>query len=328
MRCALGLYTADGTRLAFASSEPHVKRVDFYARLPGPGTYYLGVSGSKEGSVGTFRYQLTNLGVDDVADSPGEATPIEPGQTFQSELQGGGDVDAYAFTARAGLDYRVRCTAPSSARLAPLSFLMPGMSEPALLPFLSSGATSPISRARQDGTASILVRTPIPNAPADAPIPYSCGVELIPDDAPDELTGPARALPVDVVVTGAFERQADSDVFAATLPARHHLSVVMDNCSWDCLVEVYEPSGARQVSAPAYLPRLMVLWTSRTAGEYRVRATGHHPRPSDDPRLRAALRHLQRQPVDPGLPLRLERWHSPLSAARARPGPHGPASRY
>ncbi|WP_224365647.1 hypothetical protein [Hyalangium versicolor] len=272
--CSLGLFDAEGTRLSSARTEAYVKRVDFYVRLPGPGTYYLGVSSSEEGGVGTFRYQLTNLGIDTAGDAEEEAAPIEPGQALEDGLQGAGDVDAYAFAVHAGFTYRVSCSSLEQGRAWSLRFFVPGMSEPEVhagnyLVEVSSSAF----RVQQEGMGIASIETPLGTAPSDTPLAYSCTVEEIADDAPDELVGPARPLAVDTQVTGEFEWTGDVDVFAVTLPARHHLRVDF-GCSSQvsyCPVKVYDPTGVGVQSEVG--PATSVLWTSAVAGEYRVRVS-------------------------------------------------------
>ena len=265
--CAVTLLDAGGRQVSAGRTEASVKRTDFYLRTPAPGSYTLVVSSAQPGGSGTFRYQLANLGVDTVGDVAAQAVDVTPGTPVTDGLQGTGDVDAFRFPVEADTFYRIQCTLLSSSRPWFITLTLPGQDAPERID--ATWETAALFRlATAPGTGIATIERPFGSAPVDTATPYTCTVEALRDDATDELTGPARALPIGEPVTGSFEFGEDIDVFAATLSDARHYRI-----SCDCRLHLFSPSGSQLNPEVGYDPPRLFL-TTNAPGEYRIRATG------------------------------------------------------
>jgi hypothetical protein len=184
-----GPYSSDTTFRA-GDATPHLLLVH--------GSTYLNTTGA-------YRITITDLGVDDHADSPAGATPMTVGgPSVSGKLLLGGDVDAFTFTLEALRIYRFQCDISS---YNPYGFRLTLM-DPIGTP-VEQGSSLLTFLARSSGPHVMLA-----SGGSFESTPYTCQLSALGTDDHGNTREQASALPTGAG-TGAHQYIGDVDVFSA-----------------------------------------------------------------------------------------------------------------
>ncbi|WP_224241928.1 pre-peptidase C-terminal domain-containing protein [Hyalangium gracile] len=240
INCNVYLTDAAGTTVVADTSTNTFARVRY--EFNAAGTYYLRVVAADWEATNTYRYQLTDLGVDDHADTLAGATPIVPSTALtDATFEVAGDVDWFSFNAEAGHIYEFYCTTGGS-----------------------------IKRWEFSAAGTYYLR--VVAADWNSTNTYQYQLEdLGVDDHADTLAGATPIVPSTALTAATFEVSGDVDWFSFSAEADHVYEFYCNSSTINCNVYLTDAAGTTVVSDTTTNTSARVRWEFNAAGTYSVR---------------------------------------------------------
>ncbi len=228
-QCPTRILNAAGTQLATGTNTAAF-------RPPAAATYYAEVKGYSSSYVGSYTYQVEDLGPEDHGDTPATATALTPnaplanGQLLPTE-----DLDVFSFSATAGRIYRFTCTPSSQLVYCTVRFLNASGTT------LVTGSTAATWVANATGTTYVEVK-PTYSGYMGA---YTYLLEdLGADDHGNDLAN-ATAISPGAATSAAVQFSGDADFFSfnATANRIYRFTCTASTSLYSCPVRLYNAAG-------------------------------------------------------------------------------------
>lgn len=269
---ALTLYDMDGWQLAYNDDQPGSLASRIYWRAPGPGLYYVQVTGGGAGSYSLIVVESDI--VDDHGDSAAEASAAMIDDPAQGALDYAGDVDVFEFAASAGESYAIDVsldTLPDSV----LRLLDSGGFQ---LAYNDDSWGSTASRIYWEAPDSGRFYVEVSGfAQAVGSYTMTVTVSDIVDDHGD-YPASATSITVGESVEGALQHESDVDYFAfeAEGGRRYQIDVTLGTLE-DSVVELFDAAGRWLDGNDDYGSTLAsrIVWTAPSSGTYYLQVRGH-----------------------------------------------------
>src|SRR6218665_3379333 len=230
------------------------------------GTYYFRVS---SGQVGTYTYQLEDLGLDDHGDTRDTATASTPGASATpARLEVPGDVDFLKFGVGAGLNYSFTCTSTAFACAVELQDAAGGV--------LASGTASADAVTLQyaaSGEATLYVRIAAESASAMGAYSWRMQAASV-DDHGDTAATATALVPSTSSLTGQLETPGDQDWFSFSGVLNTSYEFTCTSTAVDCNVVLYDAAGKVIQSDTSTQPNAKVLHLARAPGTFFLKVSG------------------------------------------------------
>ncbi|MBN1210690.1 MAG: PPC domain-containing protein [Myxococcaceae bacterium] len=261
--CNVELLNETGTVLAADTSSNASARVRL--QLTAAGTYYLRVVGGGAGNaMGTYGYQLQDLGVDDHGNTSDTATPVTPGAPAQSaSIDSASDVDVFSFTALAGHIYRFTCAATFDCNVA--------LADKAGVVLASDTAPAANAVVVFEFSAAGTYFYEISSGNSELGS-YTYQLEdLGVDDHGDTAATATPITPSTTASTGQVETLGDVDFFSFAGSANTSYAFSCASTAIDCNVVLYDSNGTVLLSDTRTSTSAKVTYLVRTAATFFVR---------------------------------------------------------
>lgn len=256
--CPVSVLNAAGTVVASSSSSTSDARA--LAATTGP--LYVRVGDSYSTSVYAYTLTVTDVGLDDHANTAAGATPIALDTAVTGERQYQGDVDVLAFTAVVGRLYQVQCTATSGqCALA-----------------VRAGTTT-VAQAYQATTATVGFEAPATDLAIEVTSSATASWSVLVTDlgVDDHGDTPATGTPLTLgaaATTGRIEVPNDVDVFTLANVAANDVVLFTCASTSGCRVDARGPSGVQVASDSSYGSAALRLgFRAPIAGTYSFSVT-------------------------------------------------------
>ncbi len=241
--CTPGTLTVCGIMLRTPGANPapgfRLPPLVFKAEVSG--RYHFSVLG--ETTLGTYSFQLTDLGLDDHGNTASTATPLAFGEV-RGAREVSIDTDVFAFTAEAGHVYRFSCDTTPASQGWLLAF------EDAAGTLLDSNrdAPSPSSatmEARTAGRHTVHLGNHSAGSSSPATGTYACLLEELGPDDHGDTAATATPLAPGTELSGERETRQDVDVFSFTATPGHIYRVTCDaeTARTECNLRLRDASG-------------------------------------------------------------------------------------
>ena len=230
---SLDVYDPAGTQRAFESDE------ELYYKTEGEGSWVLRVRQQSLSRVGGYLLSVLDLGVDDHADIPEEATVITPGEPVQGDIESDRDDDYFAFDALSGHIYRAEVILDTLSDSYLYFYAPDGRSA-----LYSGSAESTTQELNEADRYLIRVRHALSNRRGTYELRLT---DLGLDDHADTPLGASLLAAGAPPLMGTLETRGDVDVFELTLTQGQVYRIETNGV--DVRVTVYEGDGETRVGS-------------------------------------------------------------------------------
>jgi hypothetical protein len=235
-------------------------------QLVTPGTYYVRVSGGASGSaMGTYTYQLQDLGLDDHGNGPDTSTPVPPGAPpANGRIDGPGDVDVFSFEPVAGHIYRFTCSTAAFDCDATLVDVTG-----AVLASDTTSSTNAVITYEFNAAGTYYFKVYSANGNLGS---YTYKLEdLGVDDHGDTVATATSIAPSATGTPGRIEYPGDWDVFSFSAEAGHIYELTCTGSDGDCDLDLVDAAGTLLAQDIAPSSSARILHELGTAGTYFVK---------------------------------------------------------
>ncbi|HEX8702247.1 MAG TPA: pre-peptidase C-terminal domain-containing protein, partial [Myxococcaceae bacterium] len=262
--CNAVLYDGNGTVLLSDTGTSSSAKVTYVVRAAG--TFYVRVS-SGTATLGDYTYQLKNLGTDDHGNTPANATPVTPIDSyFNARIDAAGDVDVFSFTAVANHIYEINC---STSNFDCDIVLMDAAGT--TIASDTGSFTSAQVKVELSTAGTYYVRYLSGNTNFGA---YSYRIrDMGLDDHGDTQATATPVVPTTgtTLTSAQLEVSGDADWLSFTAETGHVYEVTCSTSNFDCNVGLYNAAGTLVTSDTGSTNSALVRAELNTAGTYSVR---------------------------------------------------------
>ncbi len=265
--CELLVLNASGSNVGSASSGTSTL-ASFKALASG--RYTVRVSGNASVGTGAYVLTVTDVGVDDVGDTPGQAMPITVGAPLASaSIQFRYDADVFSFPTVATHVFRFVCVPSGNYGCQLIARDQNGVQVG--MTYAGSAANSLSFLATSAGPYTVEVNG------GNSGLATGTFDYRVLDDGPDdhgETAATGTPVSLGVPVTGHIQLPADNDVFTFAATAGQLLRFTCTSTSNTCHISVHNPSGALVDSGSVSGMITRASFRAAVTGTYSFAVTG------------------------------------------------------
>ncbi|MFL5319673.1 MAG: beta strand repeat-containing protein [Myxococcaceae bacterium] len=239
----LDVYGPDGLT-SYASDHRGTASAQLRFRASGQNPTYLRVKGFRASDTGSYTLTLSNIGVDDFANTTNNAISITSGGNFTGNIQYADDIDVVRASLGAGHTYQFTVGASTASNIPVDVFNSDGTTLRKSLYYASTSTRTHLAHSTGGGEVYLSAHGTSSAVTGSFDVAFA---DLGPDDHGDVTFDATAITPSTSAAAGTFDRAGDVDMFSFSAQAGHaYKFTCVENyfsSNYGCGISMYDSTG-------------------------------------------------------------------------------------